>query len=114
MGNKKKNIDKIVKDNENVWHNDLYSISFTKSGPVIVRTWTNDDTLEKGNYSEMKDMLFTFKEAKDVVVNWYIQRASTLDAMDEDYYNKSAVEIDEENEEEFMKYMDGQGSFSIT
>lgn len=84
----------------------LYAIDWTPSGPILekvvdIKTVLKDDK-SIDEYTKQTKAYYNFEVGKQLIVDWFMDRADTIDVMDEDQYFKKSATADSD----FKKHMD--------
>lgn len=82
----------------------LYAIKFTPAGPILKIVFEiSVDRFTQEEYFKIKKEAFTFDEAKKVVVEWFIDRASYIERLEEkEYFN-----VSDTKQKDFTEYLGG-------
>jgi hypothetical protein len=88
----------------------LYSIEYTKAGPIIRLLMSAKAALNNTfEYERVKaESGLTFNEAKNIVVEWFLSRATTIEAMSRMTYFGTDL-LDEDRFTQFIgEYVDSK------
>jgi len=86
----------VFEEDENVNKSivNLYSITYHISGPIITlmikaEEGLADETMYRGKAAEY----FTFEEAKNEIINYYLRRVNSMNKMDEKTFLTSDIKL---------------------